>query len=46
MVVSDGKVYHLKGKTDAVREFAGQDVTVKGTIDGDTLTVESVAAKS
>jgi hypothetical protein len=46
VVVSDGKVYHLKGKTDAVREFAGQDVTVKGTIDGDTLTVESVAAKS
>ena len=23
VVVSEGKVYHLKGKTDAVREFAG-----------------------
>jgi hypothetical protein len=46
VLVSDGKVYHLKGKTDAVRELAGQDVTITGTIDGDTLTVDSVAAKS
>jgi hypothetical protein len=44
--VSDGKVYHVKGKTDAVRALAGQDVTVTGTIDGDTLTVDSVTAKS
>ena len=46
VLVSDGKVYHLKGKTDAVRELAGQNVTITGSLDGDTLTVESVAAKS
>jgi Protein of unknown function (DUF5818) len=46
VLVSDGKVYHLKGKTDAVRALAGQNVTVKGSVDGDTLTVDSVTAKS
>jgi hypothetical protein len=46
VLVSDGKVYHLKGKTDAVRELGGQNVTITGTLDGDTLTVESVTAKS
>jgi Protein of unknown function (DUF5818) len=42
VVVSDGKVYHLKGKTPQVAKYAGQNVTVTGTVDGDTLTVDSV----
>lgn len=42
VVVSDGKVYNLKGDVDDVTKLAGDNVTVKGTIDGDTLTVESV----
>ncbi|HEY4045711.1 MAG TPA: DUF5818 domain-containing protein [Acidobacteriaceae bacterium] len=43
VVVSDGKVYHLKGKTGQVGKYAGENVTVTGTVDGDTLTVDSVS---
>ncbi|MFT4111405.1 DUF5818 domain-containing protein [Silvibacterium sp.] len=46
VLVKDGKVYQLKGKTDAVASHAGENVTVTGAIDGDTITVDSVAAKS
>jgi hypothetical protein len=46
VLVSDGKVYKLKGEDSAVKDLAGQNVTVKGTIDGDTITVSSVAARS
>jgi Protein of unknown function (DUF5818) len=45
VVVSDGKVYHLKGKTAQVNKYAGENVTVTGTVDGDTLTVDSVSAE-
>jgi hypothetical protein len=45
LVVSDGKVYKLKGEADAVKDLAGQNVTIKGTVDGDTITVTSVAAQ-
>jgi hypothetical protein len=43
VVVSDGKVYHLKGNATEVAKYAGQNVTVTGTVDGDTLTVASVS---
>jgi Protein of unknown function (DUF5818) len=43
VLVSDGKVYKLKGADDAVKGLAGQNVTIKGTIDGQTITVASVA---
>jgi hypothetical protein len=43
VLVSDGKVYKLKGEDDAIKGLAGQNVTIKGTVDGDTITVTSVA---
>lgn len=46
VLVSDGKVYKLKGEDSAVKNLAGQNVTIKGTVDGDTITVSSVAARS
>ena len=42
VVVSDGKVYNLKGDVADVAKLAGENVTVEGTVDGDTLTVTSV----
>ena len=45
VLVSNGKVYKLKGEDAAVKGLAGQNVTVKGTIDGDTITVASVEAQ-
>ncbi len=45
VLVSEGKVYKLKGEDAVVKELAGQNVTIKGTVDGDTITVTSVAAQ-
>jgi len=45
ILVSEGKVYKLKGEEAAVKELAGQNVTIKGTINGDTITVTSIAAQ-
>jgi hypothetical protein len=45
VLVSEGKVYKLKGEDAAVKTLAGQNVTIKGTVDGDTITVSSVAAQ-
>lgn len=45
VLVSNGKVYKLKGDDDAVKNLAGENVTVTGTVDGDTITVASVAAQ-
>ena len=45
VLVSEGKVYKLKGEDAAVKDLAGQNVTIKGTVDGDTITVTSVAAQ-
>ena len=42
VIVSEGKVYKLKGDVAGVTKLAGDNVTVKGTVDGDTLTVDSV----
>lgn len=44
VLVSDGKVYKLKGEEAAVKGLAGENVTIQGTVDGDTITVASVAA--
>lgn len=47
VLVSRGKVYQLKGDTAAATQYAGQNVTVKGTVTGDVVTVASVTpAKS
>ncbi len=47
VLVSKGKVYELRGDTAAVTQYAGQNVTVKGTVSGDVVTVASVTpAKS
>ena len=43
-LVSKGKVYTLKGDKAQFDKFAGQNVTVKGTVSGSTVTVESIAA--
>ena len=45
VLVSEGKVYKLKGEDAAVKGLAGQNVTIKGTISGDTITVTSVEAQ-
>ena len=45
VLVSNGKVYKLKGEDAAVKGLAGQNVTIKGTVDGDTITVSSVEAQ-
>jgi hypothetical protein len=45
-LVSDGKVYTLKGDTKQIDKYAGQDVTVTGKMSGTTMTVSSIAPKS
>lgn len=45
VLVSNGKVYKLKGEEAALKNLAGENVTVTGTVDGDTITVSSVAAQ-
>ena len=45
--VSGGKVYNISADSkDKVMEKLGQKVTVNGKLDGDTITIESVAAGS
>src|SRR5260370_36774685 len=46
-LVSGDKVYTLKGGKTQLDKFAGQNVTIKGKVDGKTITVDSIeAAKS
>ncbi len=45
LVDPSGKVYQLSDQTKP-RAFAGQNVTVTGTLSGDTITVSSIAAAS
>ena len=46
-LVSGDKVYTLKGGKTQLDKFAGQNVTIKGKVEGKTVTVDSiVAAKS
>lgn len=45
VLVSEGKVYKLdSGSTDKAKEYAGQMVKVDGTLNGDTVTVNSITA--
>jgi hypothetical protein len=43
-LVSKEKVYTLKGDKAQFDKVAGHNVTVKGTLSGSTMTVESIAA--
>jgi N-acetylglucosamine-6-phosphate deacetylase len=43
LVVGD-KVYTLKGDKVAIDKFAGENVIVKGTLSGSTVTMESIKA--
>lgn len=43
-LVSSGKVYTLKGDTKQIDKYAGQNVTVTGTVSGDTVAVKSISA--
>jgi hypothetical protein len=43
-VMSNGKMYILSGKSSEVSALAGKKATVKGELNGTTLTVASVAA--
>ena len=45
LVVGD-KVYKLEGKTEGLDKLAGAKAKVTGTVAGDTITVQSVAAAS
>src|SRR5689334_13119193 len=42
-LVSGGKVYTLKGDTSQIGKYAGQSVTVTGSVSGDTVTVKSMS---
>lgn len=42
-LVSGGKVYTLKGDTKQIDKYAGQSVTVTGSVSGDTVTVKSIS---
>jgi hypothetical protein len=42
-LAADKKLYTLEGREAELAKLAGQKVTVKGTLKGDTVTVESVA---
>jgi hypothetical protein len=43
-LASGDKVYILKGDESQFDKFAGQNVTVKGKVDGKTITVDSMRA--
>ena len=43
-LASGDKVYTLKGDKAKFDRFAGQSVSIKGTVSGTTITVESIAA--
>ena len=43
-LVSGDKVYTLKGDKAQLEKHAAQKVTVQGKVDGDTMTVDSIAA--
>jgi len=46
-LVSSGRVYTLKGDAKQIDKYAGQSVTVSGSVSGDTITVKSITpAKS
>lgn len=45
VLVSDGKVYKLDDQSKA-KDYAGQMVTVNGTVNGDTVHVDSISAAS
>jgi hypothetical protein len=42
-LVSGGKVYTLKGDKAQIDKYAGQSVTVKGTVAGTRVTVDSIS---
>jgi hypothetical protein len=44
VLVSSGKVYTLKGDKSQFDKLSGQNVTIKGKVDGTTITVNSIAA--
>ena len=44
-LVSDGKVYALKGDRSQFDKYAGQNVTVTGKVSGTTVTVDSIGAQ-
>jgi hypothetical protein len=43
-LVSGGQVYTLKGDKSQFDKLGGQNVTIKGRVDGKTITVDSIAA--
>jgi hypothetical protein len=43
-LVSGGQVYTLKGDKNQLDKLAGQKVTIKGKVNGSTITVDSIAA--
>jgi hypothetical protein len=45
VIVSSGKVYQVKGDTTDIAEYIGQYVTVRGVVDGDTISVVSVRSR-
>ena len=43
-LASGGKVYLLKGDKSQFDRFAGQNVSIKGTVNGNTISVNSIEA--
>ncbi|HET8549574.1 MAG TPA: hypothetical protein VFL57_16290 [Bryobacteraceae bacterium] len=44
VLVSEGKIYKLSDASKVTADMYGQNVVVKGTADGDTITVTSITA--
>ena len=42
VLVTNGKIYTLAGKLQAVAPFAGKHVHIEGTLNGNTVTVASI----
>ena len=44
-LLSEGKLYTLKGDTSSINKWAGQNVTVHGKISGSTISVVTITAR-
>lgn len=42
LVTTDGKIYKI-GNQDKIVSWAGENVTIEGTLDGDTITISKVS---
>lgn len=46
VLVSNGKIYTLKGDTKQLDKYAGKNVSVTGSLSGNTITAQSISPAS